>query len=174
MMRFWDRWIALQFGSKFDVNPTFEETTFTGDNLSGFLNLVLAEMKRIINIGGLKMTESVETTWLNDSSSCYRFILEELERMKNALLIKREVYSAYANFCHDGDYEVETTAAFYHAMVRVGALSVKPKIKGKQEHCYKGYKIKVNDEPLVEKEESEISTKSNLNSTLYTYTEGTT
>ena len=138
---FWDRWIALEFSNVFSVDTTFEGRTFTETNISGFLNLVLERMQKIIT-SAIKVTDSVEHQWLNDASSCHRFIADELERDPGAILIKADVYKRYVDYCSDGDYEVESQRGLTDAMLRSGAISVRPTLKGSQKHCYQGYKIK--------------------------------
>lgn len=153
---FWDRWIALEFNKIFTIDTTFADRTFTDVNLSGFLNLVLIETQEIIKDGKIKVTDSVENKWLNDASSCHRFIHEHLERSTGAVLIKGIVYSLYVQYCKDGEYEAESPRALTDAMIRNGALSRQMLINKKSEHCYQGYKMKGMDPvlPDIEKKES--------------------
>jgi len=139
---FWDRWIALEFSGVFSVDTTFEDKTFTDENLSGFLNLVLTRMQDIIKNGKIKDTDSVEQKWLNDSSSCHRFINDELVESPGAILIKSNVYARYVEYCHAGDYEVEAPRTLTDAMSKQGALSPYPTVKGRREHCYQGFTTK--------------------------------
>jgi phage/plasmid-associated DNA primase len=118
---------------------------FTNENLSGFLNLVLAKVQEIIK-RGITTTDSVERRWLNDASSCHRFINEELERCQSAVLIKAEVYQHYVDFCEQGDYEKEGPRSLTEAMRIHGALTGSQfTINGKRQHCYQGYKFKNTD-----------------------------
>lgn len=138
---FWDRWIALEFKKTFPVDPIFEERLFTDDNLSGLLNLLLIRMQDIIK-NGIRVTDGVEHVWLNDSSSCHRFIQEELERYPGAVLVKNTLYARYVEYCQDGDFEIESQRNLTDAMLRSGALSTKPTLAGKRQHCYQGFQIK--------------------------------
>ncbi|PKG32911.1 phage/plasmid primase, P4 family [Methanoregula sp.] len=158
---FWDRWIALEFKKAFKVDSTFTERTFTDANISGLLNLVLQQMQKIIK-DGLTTTDSVEFTWLNDASSSHRFIQEELERCKDAVLVKADVFHMYTEFCDDGDYEIESQRALTEAMLRSGALSVRPMVGKKQQHCYQGYKIKGVDPVYPDKAPAKETTQATV------------
>jgi P4 family phage/plasmid primase-like protien len=140
---FWDRWVAIEFPMTFPIDPTFEEKTFTEQNLSGFLNLVLAKMQAIIQCGGITVTDSVEKQWLNDASSCHRFITDTLEKSPGAVLIKADTYKKYVDFCEAGDFEKEGTRALTEAMRPHGALTGSQfTVNGNREHCYQGFKFK--------------------------------
>jgi len=138
---FWDRWIALEFKKSFPVDPSFTDRTFTDTNVSGFLNLILIRMQEIIK-NGIKVTDSVEHVWLNDASACHQFVQEELERCPGAVLVKGEIYSRYVDYCNTGDFEIEPQRTLTDAMLRSGALSIRPTINGTQQHCYQGFGIK--------------------------------
>jgi putative DNA primase/helicase len=141
---FWDRWIALEFKKVFPVDTTFTDRTFTDANLSGFLNLILLKMKEIITTG-IKVTDSVEHVWLNDASSCHRFVQEELERCPGAVLVKGDMYARYIEYCDAGDYEKEAQRSLTDAMISKGAISRQLTVSGKVQHCYQGFKIKGQD-----------------------------
>jgi len=137
---FWSRWISIEFKKAFPVDTTFADRLFTDANLSGFLNLTLRQMQQIIK-NGIKVGDDVEHKWLSDASSAHRFIIDILERCDGAVLVKAEAYKHYVDFCDEGDYEKEGARALTDAMLRSGAISVRPTVGGKQLHCYQGYKI---------------------------------
>lgn len=157
---FWDRWIALEFKKAFPVDTTYADRTFNDVNLSGFFNLVLLKMQEIITAGKIKITDSVENKWLNDASSCHRFIQDTLERYPGAILVKSEAYRRYIEYCDDGDYEKEGVRSLTDAMIRSGALSRQFTVKSKREHCYQGFKIKDLEPvlPDIERKESTQTT----------------
>lgn len=143
---FWKSWISLEFEKSFAMDPTFFEKTFTDVNMSGLLNLVLERMREIIK-NGLKLSDNVESKWLNDASSSHRFIRECLEKSKGAVIVKNDLYAQYAIYCDEGDYEVEGHRIFTDAMKLQGALSVRPTIGTVRQHCYQGFKLK-GKEPI--------------------------
>lgn len=152
---FYDRWIAVEFPKTFPVNTAFEATTFTDTNLSRFLNLVLARMQEIIQNGGINVTDSVERQWLNDASSCHRFIQDTLERCPGAVLVKDTLYQQYIEYCDEGDYEKDAPRSLTNAMKQKGALSVRPTLAKKRQHCYQGYKVKGDDDPKFPDKENQ-------------------
>lgn len=152
---FWDRWVALEFPQSFTVDPTFEDRTFTDENISGFLNLILTKMQEVIRSGNITVTDSVERQWLNDASSCHRFINDVLDKCPGAVLVKADCYKMYADYCADGDFEVEAQRALTDAIVRTGALSRQLTVKGKASHCYQGYRAK-HLEPVYPDKETTI------------------
>jgi P4 family phage/plasmid primase-like protien len=140
---FWDRWIAVEFPNTFLVDTTFEARTFNDENLSGLLNLVLIKMQEIIKSGSITIPDSVEIKWLNDASSCHRFMRDELERCPGAVLVKADVYKKYIDYCESGEYEKEGTRALNDAMRLQGALTGSQfTVNRKREHCYQGFKYK--------------------------------
>ena len=154
---FWDRWIALEFSKSFPVDPTFEERTFTETNVSGFFNLLLIKMQEIIRNGRITVTDSVEMQWLNDASSCHRFIQDCLERYSGAVIVKQECYQKYVYYCDAGDYEKEGIGALTEAMTHAGALITQPTVNGKSgQHCYQGYKVKGTDPVFPDSEQKNI------------------
>jgi P4 family phage/plasmid primase-like protien len=155
---FWDRWIALEFKKSFTVDTLFEKNLFTDTNISGFLNLIVIKMQDILK-NGIKVTDSVEHVWLNDASSSHRFIQDELERFKDAVLVKADAFQRYVEYCEEGDYEVESQRAFTETILRSGALSTRPTIGCKQQHCYQGYKFKGTDPIFPDKENAKQTTQ---------------
>jgi P4 family phage/plasmid primase-like protien len=158
---FWDRWIALEFPKEFPVDSTFTDRIFTDANLSGFFNQILLKMQDIIK-NGIKVTDSVEQAWLNDASSSHRFIQEELERYKDAVLVKADVYQRYVDFCDEGDYETEPQRVLTDALTRSGALSCRPCVGKKQQHCYQGYKYKDAEPVYPDKEIKKETTQAQV------------
>ena len=153
---FWDRWIALEFSKSFPVDSTFEERTFTEQNISGFFNIVLLKMAEIIKSGSITVTDSVEKQWLNDASSCHRFINDVLEKCCGAVLVKADCYKKYVDYCDAGDYEKEGIRALTEAMQTHAALTGSQfTVNRKREHCYQGYKVKGEDAVYPDKEKAE-------------------
>jgi phage/plasmid-associated DNA primase len=138
----WSRWIAVNFERSFTRDPDFETRLFTDEFVSGFLLLVIERMTAIIKSKNLITTENVERDWLSDASSGYAFIRDCLDRCKGAVLVKRDLYASYVEYCHEAEFEVESQKDITELLKQAGAIDAYPKIKGKQEHCYQGFKLK--------------------------------
>lgn len=144
---FWGRWNAITFPNKFPVDSEYEEKTFTDEFVSGLLLLVIERMTQIIKTGTIVVTESVENEWLADSSSAYYFFIQSLERCPGAVLIKKDVYARYIEFCDSGDYESQSQRILTDIIKRHGGLCVYPTIKTRREHCYQGFRSR-DQEPI--------------------------
>ncbi len=138
----WDRWIAINFNGSFPKDPEFEKTHFTDEFVSGLLLLVIERMTAIIQAKRLETTDNVERDWLSDASSGYAFIRDRLERCRGAILVKRDVYAMYVEYCNDAEFEVESQRALFELMKQAGAIDTYPSIRSRREHCFQGFKIK--------------------------------
>jgi P4 family phage/plasmid primase-like protien len=142
---YWSRWIAINFDKTFSRDPDFELKQFGDDFVSGFLLLIIERMGEIMKSRELITTANVERDWLTDASSGYAFIRDCLERCKGAILVKKDLYAAYIEYCNDAEFEKESQKDLTELLKQAGAIDAYPKIKGRQEHCYQGFKIKESD-----------------------------
>jgi putative DNA primase/helicase len=138
----WSRWIAVNFEKSFTRDPDYEMKLFTEAFVSGFLLLVVGRMTAIIKAKELITTNNVEQDWLTDASSGYAFIRDCLERCKGAVIVKKDLYAAYVEYCHDAEFEVESQKEITELLKQAGAIDAYPKINGFQQHCYQGFKQK--------------------------------
>ncbi|MGB8219247.1 MAG: DUF5906 domain-containing protein [Methanoregula sp.] len=138
----WSRWIAINFNGSFSRDPEFEGAIFTEAFVSAFLLLVLARMTAIIRARELITTDNVERDWLSDASSGYAFIRDCLERCKGAVLVKKDLYASYTEYCSDAEFEVESQKDLTELLKQAGAIDAYPTIRGRREHCYQGFKLK--------------------------------
>ncbi|AGB02418.1 DNA primase family protein [Methanoregula formicica] len=138
----WSRWIAVNFERSFTRDPDYDTRLFTDEFISGFLLLIIERMTAIIKSKDLITTTNVERDWLSDASSGYAFIRDCLERCKGAVLVKRDLYASYVEYCHDAEFEVESQKDITELLKQAGAIDAYPKINGRQEHCYQGFKLK--------------------------------
>ncbi len=78
--------------------------------MSGFLNLVLAGLQRLINQGGhfskSKLMEDAITTFRTESSSVLSYVDEMgLEKSKYGTIFLNDLYNDYRGFCSDNGYK---------------------------------------------------------------------
>ena len=138
---FFDRWNAAEFGKKFPVDPEFESRTFTDENVSGLLILVIKRITEIIK-SGIIVTESIKDRWLSSVSSAFYYVHDRLDRTPNAIIIKKDLYGAYSAFCNEGGLDVQAQRYLTEAIKKAGGIETYPKVDGRQEHCYTGFTIK--------------------------------
>lgn len=100
---FWNRWIAVPMNNRFEKDPLFATKTFTKENMSGLLNVVLMAIPSILK-DGLKTTPvNIMDDWLRDSDSSYEFIKTHLEKCPGAVLVKGSIYQDYVNWCVENE-----------------------------------------------------------------------
>ena len=142
---FWERWILIPFNESFPIDPTIEERTFTDDNMSALLNLVI---KRIFDIkkAGVKSDswERTRALWLNGSDPFFRYINTQLERDIEAYVPCDNLYKHYQKECKKSDIVPITKKEFGSRIQRIDVNKRQKTIKGKKTWCYFGYKIKTS------------------------------
>ena len=103
---FWERFEIIKFPYFFEVDPLFYELTFTDENLSAYLNIVLSHVVRIIKERKLivnRTAEDVMERWNQLSDPLVQFIAETCTELQNAsqanLFDKNKFYDEYMQFC---------------------------------------------------------------------------
>jgi phage/plasmid-associated DNA primase len=105
---FWERFEIIKFPYFFEVDPLFYELTFTEDNLSGYLNVVLKHVLRIIKERKLivnRTAEEVMDRWNELSDPLLQFINENCTELANSSVLnnfdKDLFYNEYLKFCRN-------------------------------------------------------------------------
>jgi phage/plasmid-associated DNA primase len=103
---FWERFEIIKFPFFFEVDPLFYDLTYTDENLSAYLNLVLKHCLRIIRERKLiinRDAESVMERWNELSDPLIQFINDNCTELPNAsdsnLFDKDNFYFEYKKFC---------------------------------------------------------------------------
>lgn len=150
---FWERFEIIKFPYYFNVDPFFYELTYTEENLSAFLNLVLKHVIRIVKERKLiinRDAEEVMERWNELSDPLVQFIKENCTQLKNAsqtnMFDKDAFYSSYISFCTSKSVNPKKIAptinAFGRALQPHGFLvwETTRKVGEKKEHikCYRG------------------------------------
>lgn len=102
---FWRRWVLIEFPNKFKSDPSFISRLITPENLSGFLNVVIAEMNKIER-DGLERSSKVDSVmeiWKMRSNSAYAFVKLRLEKSSDKHIPKSVLYNEYSMFCKEND-----------------------------------------------------------------------
>jgi len=103
---FWRRWAVIEFPHKFKVSSHFVENLITQENLSGFLNLVIADMGRIEEEGLIRSTKVIEIMelWKMRSNSAYAFIKTRIRKSGTEYIPKNVLWNEYNKYCIDNDF----------------------------------------------------------------------
>ena len=99
---FFSRFIMVPFPNQFDVDPTFIERLTTETNMSGLLNLVIPEIRRIQKNGlmGKEDPRDIKDKWKKESNSAFAFIDEFLIPCSDGERIRfDDVFDQYIEYC---------------------------------------------------------------------------
>jgi len=148
---FFTRWLIIDFPNKFSddgpVKPNkklLEELT-TEEELSGFLNLALEGLQRLLKnqrFSYSKTPEEIAEEYLRLSNTVYGFISDCCEIDIRAETPKGELYNAYVNYCSKIKQTAYTHKKFTEELRRlVNVIETRPKINDERVHAWRGIKI---------------------------------
>ncbi len=118
---FWDRWILLEFPYTFVTQEEYdlaEDKTklkirdediinkiTTPDEMSGFLNLALKGLQRLLKNHKFSTSnncEDVKSKWIRKSNSFTAFCYENIEEGEGEeIIVKKELRKKYSNYCKE-------------------------------------------------------------------------
>ncbi|MDK2974911.1 MAG: hypothetical protein PWP08_1282 [Methanofollis sp.] len=138
---FWGRWVYLMFSNAFPVNPEFQRRLASPENLSGFLNLVIAKVQAVLrNEDCIKRMdpEEVRAVWTAGSSPVVSFIASNFARDMQAEIPKDEVYEAYVKHCQTASLTCMMKPTFSGHLARMGIIGCRPRGVGGRTQAYRG------------------------------------
>ncbi len=139
---FWDRWIPIPMNNHFESDPLFSDKTFTPENMSGLLNLVLMTMPSLLK-EGIKTNGGIMKDWMKDADSSYEYISNNIERCDQAVIIKGTLFQDYIRYCGDNELSSVDIKVFTKAMRSFGyRVDSQFTINKRREHCYSDCKKK--------------------------------
>ena len=157
---FYGRWIIIDFPYKFVNKPDKDngekkkidaekllKTLTTKDEMSGFLNLALAGLKRLLenrDFSYYKTPEEIEEEYSRLSNMVYAFVKDECEVDIEAQTPKSELYNGYVNYCKKMKQSSMTISKFGRELQRtITVIPARHTIDGKQIEVWRG--IRIND-----------------------------
>ena len=115
---FWDRWVLLEYpftfvsqkeyDSTIDTkllkirDPYIIENIVTLKEMSGFLNMALLGLNRLIQNGRFSQTqgtEEVKSTWIRKSNSFVAFCNDHIEEDREGILLKADLRKRFTDYC---------------------------------------------------------------------------
>ena len=148
---FFERWLIIDFPNKFSdegprrANKQLLEELTTEEELSGFLNLALKGLRRLLKnqrFSYNKTPEEIADEYLRLSNTVYGFIEDCCELDVKAETPKGELYNAYVNYCSDIKQTAYTHKKFSEELRRlVNVVETRPKIGDERVHAWRGIKI---------------------------------
>lgn len=164
---FWNRWTLVKFPFEYDVDPDWQDKTFTPAFLSGFLNLVLDAMMEISKNGKLTVNMTSDEVmerwylssdplamWVNDVFTSVDIYDKPVTKLYH--YSKNKMFAAYKKDCAENKIDerkiIQTITDFTRKIQKFGFLPgrtvvVDPtgdkKAKKAQVSCYSAYKIMI-------------------------------
>ncbi|MBS3052732.1 MAG: hypothetical protein J4428_05175 [Candidatus Aenigmarchaeota archaeon] len=151
---FYRRWIIINFPNKFEgdkANPLLLKILTTEEELSGFLNLALLGLKRILESGCFsytKSTEEIREAYIRASDPIGAFIIDCIISSPEDCVSKDELYNAYCLYCKNKKLlTLDKNVFFKNIRKYVQIDDYKPTIDGRRVMAWKGIRLvaPVND-----------------------------
>lgn len=138
---FWGRWVYLMFSNAYPVNPEFQRRLTSPENLSGFLNLVIAKVQAVLR-GDDQIRqmdrEVVRDVWTAGSSPVVSFIAGNFHRDIQAEIPKDEVYEAYGRHCQTAAIPCMPKNTFSGELARLGIIGCRQREGSARTRAYRG------------------------------------
>jgi len=181
---FFRRWIIIKFPNQFvgdKEDSNILERLTTEEELSGLLNKALKALKRLLKKGRFsysKTIEEIREDYIRKSSPISAFIMDCLELDSDAFIVKKELYSLFAEYCRIRNIPSVTQDTFFKNLPRyIVVTDFRPKIEGKRPPVFKGIRLNISMSTLFkeifEKEAKNeiLSSVSNLSRAFYSLIE---
>lgn len=148
---FFGRFEYVVFPNKFPIDPSYKKRLLTGENLSGFLNLVIEMMIRINKEGKLprmSTPDEVRSQWLPASDNIEKFFQTHLVLDKDHYILQDDLYRAYIYECEKTSVKCEPQRTLTLVLKGKGIEISQPRAEGKK-RVYKGIRWR-EDSPYKE------------------------
>jgi len=152
---FYRRWIVVAFPNKFEdanCDPAILDKLITPEELSGFLNLALEGLHRLLaqhKFSYDKSPQEVSELYERMSDPIKAFVDDMLENHPENHAPKDRIYQAYREYMLKRGVPIKENNIFSRMLKsRVPIEDFYPKIEERQVHCWKGIRLKVT--PPVE------------------------
>lgn len=138
---FFRRWIILNFPNNFEgssCDKKLIDKLTTPEELSGFLNIALEGLKRLLKTGDFSSAQSIEAVreeYIRKSDSVASFVMDCVCISPDDHISKKELYTAYADYCRLYNSPVVPENTFHRqlqAQVRVEDYRPLKEVEGKK------------------------------------------
>jgi len=145
---FFRRWIIITFPNKFEgenCNPNLLDELTDPNELSGFLNLALEGLKRLLKEGRFTLAPSVEEIredYIRKSDPIKAFCMDMIVQDAESWVSKQKLYSAFTEYCRKMKLPPVTQKTFFQNIYQhITVIESRQKINGKRERVFKGIKL---------------------------------
>ncbi len=154
---FFRRWLIINFPNQFTENaadPKLLEKLTSQDELSGFLNIAITGLQRLLkngNFTGAQSISAVREDYVRKSDSIAAFTMDCLELSSESYISKKELYTSYADYCRSRNYPISPENSFHRSLpskLRVEDYRPSLDVEGKNQRvsCWRGIKCSFNRE----------------------------
>lgn len=150
---FFRRWLIVNFPFKFEnenANLNMLRELTTPEEMSGFLNLLLQKLTKILHDGFsyTKSTAEIRESYIRASDPLASFVLDCVVQSVEDFEVKDSLYTAYSRYCRERKLPTYDKAVFSKNIRRyIHVEEFRPKIEGKRIQAWKGIKL-VNPEDV--------------------------
>lgn len=151
---FFRRWLIINFPNQFLNSKAkkgiLRELT-TKEELSGFLNFAIEGLKRLLKNQDFSYTESIEKIrdrYIRLSDSAGAFIMDCIEISPDSYIEKKELFTAYCDYCRNNKYPIISENTFYKEIpkqIRIEERRIFVYDNDKKERRRVWYGIKINN-----------------------------
>jgi len=149
---FWRRWIIISCHNEFPENdpktdPDILSKLTTESELSGFLNLALNGLERLLTNSKFSYSKTVDETqsyYLRASDPVFAFVEGCCELDFNAVTSKDDLFEAYKDYCQKSKTPLINRDSFAKALKNSPHFKVtltRPTVDGERVHSWKGIKV---------------------------------
>ena len=142
---FFRRWKIIVFPNVFNgekCDPKKLEKITTEQELSGFLNVAIAALKRIMTNGGFSFSESTEEIredYIRKSSPIASFVMDCLQVDSDAFIEKKGLFSVFAAYCRKQKIPCVTETTFFKNLPQhVAVIDARMTVEKTRMYSFKG------------------------------------
>ncbi len=150
---FFRRWILVNFPNTFEGekrDPNILEKLTTSQELSGFFNIVLEHLKRLLTRGEFsnsKTAEEIMNDYIKKSNPVQAFVLDMVEEDPDGYVTKDEIYNAFASYCRRNKLPIVSKERFGSLLQKyVLVKTIRKRIGTKRVRCWGGIWLKEGEE----------------------------
>lgn len=145
---FFRRWAIVSFQNQFlggNADPLLNKKMETEEELSGFFNFAIIGLRRLLTQSKFSETMSLEETrirYTRLSDSVASFCLDNVESNPEGIVIKKELYNSYTQYCREKKCTISSEEGFFRRIIKIMPVEdCRITFDDERKRCFKGIKI---------------------------------
>ena len=146
------RWVVVNFPNQFvgsGAKQDLLQSLISPSEMSGFLNLALIGLQRLLSQGDFSKTMSINEgreLILRLSDPVGAFVLDRVDVVSDKFVAKKELYAAFVAYCKEVEYPLcSDTTFFKHIPHHCQVSDYKPMLNGKRVYSLMGICLRQKD-----------------------------